>query len=152
MNTVPASFWQSQPQSLLHTWEVLICRWNRKWELFFPSLFFLCTHNSCQIPLIKETQSYYRNKQFSRLHGSSELCFTCLMNRSDPRLTIKAYRKENTVVKCIWRYRKHSFVHCFLIARDHLLNKPQHESNSYCETRGCVLYETTWRFSVQLQV
>lgn len=35
LSTVLDSFSQSQPQSLLHTWEVLICRWNRKWELFF---------------------------------------------------------------------------------------------------------------------
>lgn len=44
MNTVLDSSWQSQPQSLLHTWEVLICRWNRKWELFFFPTHFPFAH------------------------------------------------------------------------------------------------------------
>lgn len=44
MNTVLDSFWQSQPQSLLHTWEVLICRWNRKCEHFFPCRCFPFAH------------------------------------------------------------------------------------------------------------
>lgn len=149
MNTVLYFFWQSQLQSPLHTWGVvLICRWERKWALFFfPNLFptaqFLPNFsNQTGVNSLLDCMATFQAVLYLSDESIRSQVNHQSLKRGKQYSEIYLKRQKTSICVCL----------CLLIAKDHLNGpKPQHESNSYCETTGCVLYKTRrWSFSLEL--